>query len=112
MKYYTFRELSSFTRVITKIATDEELQELQKELCKHPDKGDLIKKTGGARKVRMGLDNRGKSGGARVIYYWQDERGVIWFLKAYPKSETSNLTEEEKKTISIIISEIKRGNDD
>jgi hypothetical protein len=112
MEYLEFREFREFTRRISDIATDSELLELQLELCQHPDKGDLIQKTGGARKVRMRLPHRGKRGGARVIYYWQDVFGVIWLLKAYAKNEASDLTDKERKTISDIISEIKRGDYD
>jgi hypothetical protein len=50
-----------FTRQIKQIATDEELRELQKTLIESPDKGDLIQKTGGLRKVRMATGNQGKA---------------------------------------------------
>jgi hypothetical protein len=112
MELLEFREFREFTRTISQIATDTELRELQIELCQYPEKGDLIQKTGGARKIRMRLPHRGKRGGARVIYYWQDIHGVIWFLKAYAKNEASDLTEKEKKAISTIITEIKRGDYD
>jgi hypothetical protein len=112
MEFLEFREFREFTRTISDIATDNELFELQIELCQNPEKGDLIPKTGGARKVRMRLPHRGKRGSARVIYYWQDSYGVIWFLKAYAKNEASDLAEKEKKTISVIIDEIKRGDYD
>ncbi len=49
-----------FTRQIKQIATDEELRELQKTLIESPDKGDLIQKTGGLRKIRMATGNQGK----------------------------------------------------
>ena len=64
-----FIETPMFTRQIKQIATDEELRELQKTLIESPDKGDLIQKTGGLRKVRMATGNQGKSGSARVIYF-------------------------------------------
>ena len=48
-----FIETPMFTRQIKQIATDEELRELQKTLIESPDKGDLIQKTGGLRKIRM-----------------------------------------------------------
>jgi mRNA-degrading endonuclease RelE of RelBE toxin-antitoxin system len=112
MEFLEFREFRDFTRTISTIATDRELLDLQIELCKCPDTGDLIPKTGGARKIRMRLPHRGKRGGARVIYYWQDMYGVIWLLKAYAKNETSDLTEKDKKAISNIIEEIKRGDYD
>jgi hypothetical protein len=109
MEYLEFREFREFTRSFSEIATDTELLHLQLELCQNPEKGDLILKTGGARKIRMNLPHRGKRGGARVIYYWQDSYGVIWFLKAYAKNETTDLSEKEKKSISNIIIDIKRG---
>ncbi|MDD5673845.1 MAG: hypothetical protein PHC61_06770 [Chitinivibrionales bacterium] len=112
MEFLEFREFREFTKTISAIATDNELLELQIELCQCPEKGDLVRKTGGARKIRMGLPHRGKRGSARVIYYWQDSYGVIWLLKAYSKNEASDLTEKEKKTISNIIDEIKRGDYD
>lgn len=55
-----FIETPMFTRQIKQIATDEELRELQKTLIESPDKGDLIQKTGGLRKVRMATGNQGK----------------------------------------------------
>ncbi|EDZ9913405.1 addiction module toxin RelE, partial [Salmonella enterica subsp. enterica serovar Enteritidis] len=57
-----FIETPMFTRQIKQIATDEELRELQKTLIESPDKGDIIQKTGGLRKVRMATGNQGKSG--------------------------------------------------
>lgn len=107
MDLIEFCELPSFTKTYHDIATDEELLELQLELCKNPGKGDLVKGTGGARKVRMRRPGKGKSGGARVIYYWQDEAGVIWLIKAYAKNVEAELTAKEKKQISTVIDEIK-----
>jgi DNA-binding transcriptional regulator YiaG len=82
-----FRELKGFTEIIEKIASDDELLSLQLELVENPMKGKLVQKTGGARKIRMAVRGRGKSGGARVIYYFQDRNDVIWMLTAYLKSE-------------------------
>ncbi|MGP9676292.1 MULTISPECIES: hypothetical protein [unclassified Halomonas] len=59
---------------IQAIATDDELKELQRTLIAQPNKGDLIQGTGGLRKIRMALGNQGKSGGARVTYFWQRQR--------------------------------------
>ena len=42
---------------------------LERQLLINPKVGDVIEGTGGARKLRIQLeDNRGKSGGGRVIY--------------------------------------------
>jgi len=55
----------------------------------------------------MRRPGKGKSGGARVIYYWQDEEGVIWLIKAYAKNVAAELTAREKKQIVTVIEEIK-----
>jgi hypothetical protein len=103
-----FRELAGFTRAIERIATDDELLALQLELVNDPSKGRLIQGTGGARKVRMSVRGRGKSGGARVIYYYQDQQGVVWMLAAYLKSEKSTLSSAEKQSMAAVIGEIRR----
>jgi hypothetical protein len=52
-----FVETSIFTKQIRDIATDDELKNLQEELISQPEKDDLIKDTGGLRKVRMAVGN-------------------------------------------------------
>lgn len=86
-----FIETPMFTRQIKQIATDEELRELQKALIESPEKGDLIQKTGGLRKIRMATGNQGKSGSARVIYFL-----ATYLVMAYPKSIKESLTNAEK----------------
>ncbi|HAT00270.1 type II toxin-antitoxin system RelE/ParE family toxin [Pantoea sp. JV6] len=90
-----FIETPMFTRQIKQIATDEELRELQKALIESPEKGDLIQKTGGLRKIRMATGNQGKSGSARVIYFLATAE-VIYLVMAYPKSIKESLTNAEK----------------
>jgi hypothetical protein len=94
-----------FTRQIKQIATDEELRELQKTLIESPDKGDLIQKTGGLRKVRMATGNQGKSGSARVIYFATAE--VIYLVMAYPKSTKDSLTDAEKAALKTLTQQLK-----
>lgn len=87
---------------------DENLRELEKELLKNPQLGDVIEGTGGARKLRIKLGNHGKSGGARVIYLDVFEKEKLYFLFAYPKNVQENLTADQKKAIKNIIEEIKK----
>ena len=59
----------SFERVWAEMGLgDSELARLQSLLFMDPEAGDVIQGTGGARKVRIPLEGRGKSGGGRVIY--------------------------------------------
>jgi hypothetical protein len=73
--------------------SDDDLLELQTQLMKRPTAGSVIQGTGGARKFRFALENKGKSGGARIIYVnvFQDEQ--IHLLLCYHKSEQEDLTE-------------------
>ena len=98
-----FIETSLFTRQFKNIATDDELRDLQKELIAWPHKGDLIQHTGGLRKIRMAVGSKGKSGGARVIYFLATEE-VIFFLMAYPKSMKDSLTDVEKAELRKLTS--------
>jgi hypothetical protein len=63
--------------------TDGELRELQNELLKNPEKGKVMKGTGGFRKVRFRLSNTGKSGGVRVIYLHLPAYEIIYLLMSY-----------------------------
>lgn len=61
----------------------------------NPLAGDLMPQTGGVRKLRIGLTGRGKSGGARVIYFYHNDSIPIFLLTAYPKSVKDNLSAED-----------------
>jgi mRNA-degrading endonuclease RelE of RelBE toxin-antitoxin system len=98
-----FQETSNFTKALTSLATDEEYSDLQNELDKNPEKGKVIKETGGARKLRMGVKGSGKRGGARVIYYYRSSSNVIYMLDIYAKNEKDSLSKSEKKELAKII---------
>lgn len=98
----TFSETSVFTRQITELMTDEELGSLQWALMAEPDRGDLIRGSGGLRKIRWAGSGRGKRGGLRVIYYWHVPGSVILFLLAYPKNVRDDLTPAQLKVLRTI----------
>ncbi|HEU4773781.1 MAG TPA: type II toxin-antitoxin system RelE/ParE family toxin [Lysobacter sp.] len=98
-----FIETPVFTRQISEMVTDEQYAEFQHLLADSPEAGDVIKGTGGLRKIRLALDNRGKSGGARIIYYYFVNASQIALLFAYPKNVASDLTAEQKAVLKHII---------
>ncbi len=63
----TFIETKLFTRLVSEYLSDDDYAALQWTLASDPTAGDLIKGTGGVRKVRWGMAGRGKRGGVRVI---------------------------------------------
>ncbi len=88
---------------------DDSLKMLENYLLENPKAGAVIEGTGGARKLRITLnDNRGKNGGGRVIYVDVFERAQIYLLFAYPKNVQENLTSEQKKIIREIIEKIEK----
>ena len=87
---------------------NDHLKTLEHILLGNPQIGEVIQGTGGARKMRIQLDGRGKSGGGRVIYLDVFEKEKLYLLFAYPKSVQENLTEEQKAAIRTLIDAIKK----
>ena len=87
--------------------SDGDLLMLQNFLLKNPDAGDIMTGTGGARKVRFALPNKGKSGGARVIYVDVLHDKQIHLLLCYAKSKQETLTNEQKQQLKLFIKAIK-----
>jgi hypothetical protein len=87
---------------------DDNLKQLEEILLRNPQIGDVIKGTGGARKMRIQLEGRGKSGGGRVIYVDVFEKEKLYLLLAYPKNVQENLTPIQEKAIKALIDAIKK----
>ena len=98
-----FIETTYYTRVVADYLSDEEHGELQAYLIEHPGDGDVIKGTGGVRKIRWAAKGKGKRGGVRVIYYWRVEKGHIYLLTIYGKNEASDLTEKERNYLKKLV---------
>jgi hypothetical protein len=98
-----FIETPVFTRQIKALVEDEEYRLLQLRLVANPDAGDLIPRSGGLRKIRVGVAGRGKRGGARVIYYWVTARSQIYLLLAYAKNAQEDLSEQQLRTLRTLV---------
>ena len=82
---------------------DDELRTLQGQLIENPEAGDVIQGTGGARKIRIPLEGRGKSGGGRVVYVDVVIRERIYLITAYSKNVQTDLSLEEKKQLRKVV---------
>jgi mRNA-degrading endonuclease RelE of RelBE toxin-antitoxin system len=98
-----FKETSFFTRQSAELLPDDELNSLQWLLMANPESGDLIRGSGGLRKLRWAGLGRGKRGGLRIIYYWHVPGNIILLLLAYPKNDQENLTPSQVKALKSII---------
>lgn len=86
-----FVESPLFTKLLDSYFTDEEYNAFQWNLMNHPEAGDVIRGSGGLRKIRWSAKGKGKRGGVRVIYYYRNNCGEIWLLTIYGKNEASSI---------------------
>ncbi|MGO9095429.1 MAG: type II toxin-antitoxin system RelE/ParE family toxin [Bryobacteraceae bacterium] len=96
-------ETSIFTRQIAALLTDEEYGRFQSRIAASPELGALIKGGSGIRKIRVAVGSRGKSGGARVIYYWAVRKDVILLLYAYAKNARADLTAKQVSRLAHVV---------
>ena len=100
----------NFDRLARRAGLDEAaLADLVKALVERPTLGPVMPGTGGARKVRVRLRGRGKSGGARLIYAVVLRSSAIALLDCYAKSEREDLTADDRKRIAMLLREIEQG---
>lgn len=107
-KPITVAETRLFRRVAGDCMSDQELEAFKFFIACNPDAGAVIRGTGGVRKVRWGVGNRGKSGGVRVIYYFMSEDYPIFLLTAFKKSQMTSLSDKQKQGIKKLVAAIKR----
>jgi hypothetical protein len=104
----TIVETPAFSGAAGRLLSDEQLDTLKVALAADPEMGAVMRGTGGVRKVRWALAGRGKSGGARIIYFYHNDHMPLFLLFAYPKSERDNLTRAEQNTIKKLTTTLVR----
>ncbi len=82
----TVVETPTFSRLAADYWSEEEGGAFTAYIANHPDAGDVIRGSGGLRKVRWSYQGKGKRGGVRVVYYNRLAMGEIWLLLLYPKN--------------------------
>jgi hypothetical protein len=98
-----FIETSIFTKWLPTYLSDDEYWNLQNFLMEKPEAGDIIQGAGGLRKLRWSLNNKGKRGGIRIIYYRQIADDHIYMMTLYTKSEMTDLSTKDKKALKQMI---------
>jgi len=90
-------ELPPFERYRREYLDDDGFRLLQTLLIENPKAGDVIRGTGGLRKIRFSDARRGKGkrGGLRVIYCWWLKGHQFWLFTLYGKDEADNLTSQQ-----------------
>jgi hypothetical protein len=84
---FTFIESAVFERVRALYLDDDEYAELQQFMLQNPEAGNLVRGSGGVRKLRWRRKGSGKRGGLRVIYFVRYQPNEFWMLTLYAKQE-------------------------
>ena len=53
----------------------------------------------------MAAKGKGKSGGARVLYYWIKDEDQIFMLLAYAKSDMDNISDAQLEILRKLVEE-------
>ena len=106
----TFVETTEFSRWQPRFLPGDTYAELQQELIVNPQKGDVMPGCGGLRKLRIADPKRqkGKRGGARIIYLYIPEANQFLMLDIYGKGEKDDLAPAEKKELREVAREYKK----
>jgi hypothetical protein len=89
-------ETPEFLSATRKLMNEGERALLVDYLAYNPTAGDLVPGTGGVRKLRWGLEGRGKRGGARVIYFHHNAGMPLFALTAFAKNEQADLSQQDR----------------
>jgi hypothetical protein len=95
----TVIETPSFLRDAKKLLDNDEREALVNYLAYCPTAGDLVKGTGGIRKIRWAREEAGKSGGFRVIYFFHSAKVPLFALNVFAKSEKANISKAERNEL-------------
>ncbi len=104
-----FIETSVFTKQVQDNLSDKDYSDFQEALILNPSAGDIIRGSGGLRKIRWNIASSGKRGGIRIIYYWQNKENLIFLLLLYRKNAQDNLSQKELKILKKIMEGFNNG---
>ena len=103
----TVAELPEYIRSADKLLLEWERKEVVDHLAAHPKAGDVMRGTGGIRKLRWARGGRGKSGGVRVIYYFHSEPIPLYLLTVFGKGDKANLSKAERNELASLVEILK-----
>ena len=104
----TIIETGLFERKARKLLSRKEYEGLISQLSDNPAAGDLIKGTGGFRKLRLAREDGGKSGGYRVVTFFHCEGCPVYLVDMFGENEKDNLSKEERNTLAMVAAKLKQ----
>lgn len=104
--YNTIVETPAYLSRAAKMLSQAERDEAVTMIATNPEAGDIIEGGGGIRKIRLATGNKGKSGGARIIYYFYDDAHPAFLLWVFAKKDQANLTAEQRAKLAKAVKTI------
>ena len=83
----------------TRLLTEAERTEVIDFISDDPECGLVVPGLRGLRKVRIGLQGRGKRGGGRIIYWFHSRDWPVVLLVVYGKNEKDDISSDERKAL-------------
>ena len=108
VQWISLVETSTFIKRVEKLLSADELENIKDFLAQNPAVGDVIRGSGGIRKVRISSQQKGKSKGARVIYYFYNDQIPLFLLDVYSKSEKIDLTKTELGILKLLVAKMQK----
>ena len=106
---HTIIETHEFTRQSKKLRmTEEEIDFIKLFVGLNPAAGNVVPGTGGARKIRIPLRGRGKSGGFGVITFYSGVDIPVFLIDVYSKREKEDISPARKNSIRNSVRSILR----
>ena len=105
----TVAETPEYLHRAERLLSIAERADVVERLAADPAAGDLIRGTGGVRKLRWARGGRGKSGGVRVIYYFHSEAMPLYLLTVFGKNEKADLSGTERNELAALVRFLKTG---
>ena len=102
----TVIETPSFLRDAKNLLDDDEQTNLVSFLAHNPTAGDVIKGTGGVRKIRWAREGRGKRGGLRVIYFFHSLEIPLFALAIFAKNEKTDISQSDRNILKRLTAEL------
>jgi hypothetical protein len=106
-KLLHFIDTAYFSRAADELLDDDDVRMLQQVLNDNPRAGDLVRGTGGVRKLRVAASGRGKRGGGRVLYLYVEIRSRIYLLAVFPKNEQPDFTPAGYRALKALVQQLK-----
>lgn len=82
---------------------EDERERIALTLARDPLAGDVIKGTGGARKVGFAGRGKGKSSGYRVITYYGGADLPLFLLNVFSKGERADLSQADRNDLRTVL---------